>query len=51
MCCRDAELLPGIEENEERAVVLFRPVNTHLLHSPSQFSVTVDSGDKSLKRP
>lgn len=40
---------PVIEElstppvNEERAVVLFKPVNTHLLHSPSKFSVTVDS--------
>ncbi|GLT80280.1 hypothetical protein SLA2020_517310 [Shorea laevis] len=40
---------PVIEElsaspvNEERAVVLFKPFNTHLLHSPSKFSVTIDS--------
>ncbi|KAI4379685.1 hypothetical protein MLD38_005950 [Melastoma candidum] len=31
--------------NDERAIVLFRPVNDHLLHyrSPSSFSVAVDS--------
>lgn len=36
------EELPS-SENEERAVVLFQPVNSHLVHFPSNFSVSVDS--------
>ncbi|XP_009800480.1 uncharacterized protein LOC107793335 [Nicotiana tabacum] len=36
------EELPSVPENEERAIVLFKPMNTHLVHSPSNFSVKVD---------
>lgn len=37
------EELPVEPENEERAIVLFKPMNTSLLHSPSAFSLSVDS--------
>lgn len=37
------EELPHVPMNEERAIVLFKPMNTPLLHSPSNFSVSVDS--------
>lgn len=34
----------GSGSNQEKAIVLFKPVNTNpLLHSPSNFSVSVDS--------
>lgn len=36
------EELPSVPENEERAIVLFKPMNTHPVHSPSNFSVKVD---------
>ena len=37
------EELPTESENEERAIVLFKDVNTPLLRSPSNLSVTVNS--------
>ena len=37
------EELPNESENEERAIVLFKDVNTPLLRSPSNLSVTVNS--------
>ncbi|XP_057980554.1 uncharacterized protein LOC131166222 [Malania oleifera] len=37
------EELPSVPVNEERAIVLFKPMNTPLLHSPSNFSISVDS--------
>ncbi|KAI4346513.1 hypothetical protein L6164_007403 [Bauhinia variegata] len=37
------EELPSSPVNQERAIVLFKPVNTSPLGSPSNFSVTVDS--------
>lgn len=37
------EEFPRVATNEERALVLFKPMNTLLLHSPSNFSVSVDS--------
>lgn len=36
------EELPSVPENDERAIVLFKPTSTHLVHSPSNFSVKVD---------
>ncbi|KAG5606903.1 hypothetical protein H5410_028395 [Solanum commersonii] len=36
------EELPSVPENEERAIVLFKPMNTQPVHSPSNFSVKVD---------
>lgn len=36
------EELPSVPENEERAIVLFKPMNTPHVHSPSNFSVKVD---------
>ncbi|XP_049405865.1 uncharacterized protein LOC125869335 [Solanum stenotomum] len=36
------EELPSVPENEERAIVLFKPMNTQPMHSPSNFSVKVD---------
>lgn len=36
------EELPSVPENEERALVLFKPMNTSPMHSPSNFSVKVD---------
>ena len=30
-------------ENEERAIVLFKSMSTHLLKSPSNFTVSIDS--------
>ncbi|XP_055810817.1 uncharacterized protein LOC129880687 [Solanum dulcamara] len=33
------EELPSVPENEERAIVLFKPMNTPHVHSPSNFSV------------
>ncbi|KAK4373062.1 hypothetical protein RND71_008446 [Anisodus tanguticus] len=33
------EELPSAPENEERAIVLFKPTNTPLVHSPSNFSL------------
>ncbi|CAI9099137.1 OLC1v1035914C1 [Oldenlandia corymbosa var. corymbosa] len=36
------EELPDQFENEERAIVLFNPSNTPLLHSPTNFSVLVN---------
>ncbi|KAI3447305.1 hypothetical protein Pfo_003970 [Paulownia fortunei] len=37
------EELPSVPSNEEKAIVLFKPINTTpLLHSPSNFSVSVD---------
>ncbi|MCD9642972.1 hypothetical protein HAX54_030070 [Datura stramonium] len=36
------EELPSVPENEERAIVLFKPMNTPPVHSPSNFSVKVD---------
>lgn len=41
--CPMTEELPTIPENEERALVLFRPMSTPLLLSPSNFSVSVNS--------
>ncbi|KAI3443447.1 hypothetical protein Pfo_000112 [Paulownia fortunei] len=38
------EELPSVPDNEERAIVLFKPISTTpLLHSPSNFSVSVNS--------
>ncbi|XAR63762.1 hypothetical protein NMG60_11023826 [Bertholletia excelsa] len=37
------EELPMVPENEERAIVLFKPMSTPLFQSPSSFSVTVNS--------
>ncbi|KAI4352720.1 hypothetical protein L6164_006942 [Bauhinia variegata] len=37
------EELPSASDNQENAIVLFKPVNTPYLVSPSNFSVTVDS--------
>ncbi|KAL6977886.1 hypothetical protein U1Q18_026669 [Sarracenia purpurea var. burkii] len=34
---------PSVPKNEERAIVLFTPMNTPLLQSPSNFSVSVNS--------
>lgn len=36
------EELPSVPANEERAIVLFKPMNTQPMHSPSNFSVKVD---------
>ncbi|PIN18166.1 hypothetical protein CDL12_09163 [Handroanthus impetiginosus] len=37
------EELPNLPDNEERAIVLFKPINTSpLSHSPSNFSVSVN---------
>lgn len=36
------EELPDVAENEERAIVLFKPINTPLFHSPSNFTVDSD---------
>ncbi|KAJ8564513.1 hypothetical protein K7X08_000973 [Anisodus acutangulus] len=36
------EELPSAPENEERAIVLFKPTNTPLVHSPSNFSLKVN---------
>lgn len=36
------EELPSVPENEERAIVLFKHMNTPHVHSPSNFSVKVD---------
>lgn len=36
------EELPSVPENEERAIVLFKPMNTPPVHSPSNLSVKVD---------
>lgn len=36
------EELPSVPENEERALVVFKPLNTRLMHSPSNVSVSVD---------
>lgn len=37
------EELPNVPENEERPIVLFKPIiTTPLLHSSSNFSVSVD---------
>lgn len=41
--CPMTEELPSVPENEERALVLFRPMSTPLLLSPSNFSVSVNS--------
>ncbi|RVW27940.1 hypothetical protein CK203_094116 [Vitis vinifera] len=37
------EEVDGIPLNAERAIVLFKPVNSPLMQSPSKFSVSVDS--------
>ncbi|CAN4096627.1 unnamed protein product [Withania somnifera] len=36
------EELPSVPENEKRAIVLFNPMNTPPVHSPSNFFVEVD---------
>ncbi|CAN4097455.1 unnamed protein product [Withania somnifera] len=36
------EELLGVPDNEERAIVLFKPMSTPHLHSPSNFSVKLD---------
>ncbi|XP_009804133.1 uncharacterized protein LOC107810239 [Nicotiana tabacum] len=36
------EELPSVPENEERAIVLFKPMNTQLVQSPSDFSIKVN---------
>ncbi|KAJ7973700.1 DBH-like monooxygenase [Quillaja saponaria] len=37
------EELPSVPANQERAIILFKPVNVAPLQSPSNFSVSVDS--------
>lgn len=47
------EEVDGIPLNAETAIVLFKPVNSPLMQSPSKFSVSVDSdiisGFKSMR--
>lgn len=37
------EELPSLPDNQDKALVLFKPIHQHLLVSPSTFSFTVDS--------
>ncbi|XAR63713.1 hypothetical protein NMG60_11023749 [Bertholletia excelsa] len=37
------EELPDVSKNDERAIVLFKPMNSPLPQSPSNFSISVDS--------
>lgn len=42
MVVPEIEELPSIPLNDERAIVLFKPMTSPLVHSPSEFSFSVD---------
>lgn len=39
---RRGVIIEELPENEERALVVFKPLSTQLMHSPSNVSVSVD---------